>query len=54
MASVIPAIFASSILLFPASVAQWFGQGEGWGWLQDIALALGPGQPLNVVCSRLV
>lgn len=49
MAGVIPAIFASSILLFPASIAQWFGQGEGWGWLQDIALALGPGQPLNIV-----
>ncbi|CAM3725391.1 preprotein translocase subunit SecY [Parendozoicomonas haliclonae] len=49
MAGVIPAIFASSILLFPASIAQWFGQGEGMGWLQDIALALGPGQPLNIV-----
>ncbi len=49
MAGVIPAIFASSILLFPASIAQWFGQGEGWGWLQDIALALGPGQPLNII-----
>ena len=49
MAGVIPAIFASSILLFPASIAQWFGQGEGWDWLQDIALALGPGQPLNIV-----
>ncbi len=49
MAGVIPAIFASSILLFPASIAQWFGQGEGWGWLQKIALALGPGQPLNIV-----
>ena len=49
MAGVIPAIFASSILLFPASVAQWFGQGEGWEWLQNVALALGPGQPLNIV-----
>ncbi|WOG27463.1 preprotein translocase subunit SecY [Endozoicomonas sp. 8E] len=49
MAGVIPAIFASSLLLFPASIAQWFGQGEGWEWLQDIALALGPGQPLNIV-----
>ena len=49
MAGVIPAIFASSILLFPASIAQWFGQGEGWEWLQDIALALGPGQPLNIL-----
>ncbi|MCW7555810.1 preprotein translocase subunit SecY [Endozoicomonas gorgoniicola] len=49
MAGVIPAIFASSLLLFPASIAQWFGQGEGMGWLQDIALALGPGQPLNII-----
>ena len=49
MAGVIPAIFASSILLFPASIAQWFGQGEGMDWLQDVALALGPGQPLNIV-----
>lgn len=49
MAGVIPAIFASSLLLFPASIAQWFGQGEGMEWLQDIALALGPGQPLNIV-----
>ncbi len=49
MAGVIPAIFASSILLFPASIAQWFGQGGNMDWLQDIALALGPGQPLNIV-----
>jgi len=52
MAGVIPAIFASSILLFPASIASWFGQGgEGLGSeiLQEIALAIGPGQPLNFV-----
>lgn len=52
MAGVIPAIFASSILLFPASVAQWFGQGgEGLGSeiLQELALAIGPGQPLNFI-----
>jgi preprotein translocase subunit SecY len=50
MAGVIPAIFASSILLFPASIAQWFGQSsEGLGWLQDFAFAIGPGQPLNIV-----
>ncbi len=50
MAGVIPAIFASSILLFPASIATWFGQGaEGSEWLQDVALALGPGQPLNIL-----
>ena len=46
MAGVIPAIFASSILLFPASIAQWFG-GRGTEWLQEIALAIGPGQPLE-------
>ncbi len=49
MAGVIPAIFASSILLFPASIAQWFGQGENMEWLQNVALALGPGQPLNII-----
>ena len=49
MAGVIPAIFASSILLFPASLAQWFGQSESWEWLQDLALAIGPGQPLYII-----
>ncbi len=48
-AGVIPAIFASSLLLFPASASTWFGQGEGFEWLQEIALALGPGQPLYVI-----
>ena len=49
MAGVIPPIFASSILLFPASIGQWFGQSEGMDWLQDVALALGPGQPLYIL-----
>jgi preprotein translocase subunit SecY len=52
MSGVIPAIFASSILLFPASIAQWFGQGgEGVvnNVLQEIALAIGPGQPLYIL-----
>jgi preprotein translocase subunit SecY len=49
MAGVIPPIFASSILLFPASIGQWFGQGDGMDWLQDVALALGPGQPLYIL-----
>jgi len=50
MAGVIPAIFASSILLFPASIGQWFGQSvEGIGWLQYINILLGPGQPLNIL-----
>ena len=50
MAGVIPAIFASSILLFPASIAQWFGQSaDGASWLQDVAFMIGPGQPLNIL-----
>ena len=48
MAGVIPPIFASSIILFPATLGQWFGRAEGMGWLQDISTALGPGQPLYV------
>lgn len=50
MAGVIPAIFASSILLFPASLGNWFGQSsEGFEWLQDVALLIGPGQPLYII-----
>ena len=49
MAGVIPAIFASSILLFPASLGSWFGQSQGMGWLQDLAQAIAPGQPLNIL-----
>ncbi|ART82729.1 preprotein translocase subunit SecY [Oceanisphaera profunda] len=51
MAGVIPAIFASSIILFPGTVASWFGQGEGWfaNALQEVSLALQPGQPLYVL-----
>ena len=50
MAGVIPAIFASSLLLFPTSISQWFGSATNApGWLQDIALLLGPGQPLYVL-----
>ena len=49
MAGVIPPIFASSILLFPASLGQWFGQGEGMEWLQVVSQALGPSQPLYIL-----
>ncbi|MEZ5560884.1 MAG: preprotein translocase subunit SecY [Pseudomonadales bacterium] len=49
MAGVIPAIFASSLLLAPASMAQWFGNSPGMSWLQDIALVLSPGQPLYIL-----
>ena len=49
MAGVIPAIFASSLVLFPASMSSWFGQNDGFEWLQEVSLALSPGQPLYVV-----
>src|SRR5690554_3471967 len=49
MAGVIPAIFASSILLFPASLGQWFGQSDSMSWLADVSQALAPGQPLNIL-----
>ena len=49
MAGVIPAIFASSLLLAPASIAQWFGQSPGMEWLQEIALALSPGNFLYIL-----
>lgn len=48
MAGVIPPIFASSIILFPSTIAGWFGQNEATSWLQDVALLLSPGQPLYV------
>lgn len=48
MAGVIPPIFASSIILFPATLGGWLGNAEGMGWLQDVAAMLSPGQPLYV------
>ncbi len=47
MAGVIPPIFASSIILFPATLAQWFGASEGTVWLRDLAATLAPGQPVH-------
>lgn len=49
MAGVIPPIFASSIILFPATVAGWFGSGESMRWLKDFAATLSPGQPIYVM-----
>ncbi len=49
MAGVIPPIFASSIILFPATLAGWFGSHEGLGWLKDVSGALSMGQPLYVM-----
>jgi preprotein translocase subunit SecY len=49
MAGVIPPIFASSIILFPATLAGWFGSGENMYWLKDVAAALSPGQPIYIL-----
>jgi len=49
MAGVIPPIFASSLILFPATLGSWFGQSESMGWLKDIATTLSPGQPVYVM-----
>jgi preprotein translocase subunit SecY len=49
MAGVIPPIFASSIILFPATLAGWFGSSEGMNWLRDISGKLSPGQPIYVL-----
>ena len=49
MAGVIPPIFASSIILFPATIAGWFGSNEKMVWLKDVGAALAPGQPLYSV-----
>lgn len=49
MAGVIPPIFASSIILFPATLAQWFGSSESMSWLKDLGSTLAPGQPIYVI-----
>ena len=49
MAGVIPAIFASTFLLFPASLSTWFGEYESLSFLQSFSLALNPGQPLYIL-----
>jgi preprotein translocase subunit SecY len=49
MSGVIPPIFASSLLLFPATIASWFGTNENFGWLQNVAASLGIGQPVHMV-----
>jgi len=49
MAGVIPPIFASSIILFPATLGGWFGQNQGMEWLANISTTLSPGQPVYVM-----
>jgi preprotein translocase subunit SecY len=49
MAGVIPAIFASTFLLFPSSISAWFGENDSSGFLASFSLALEPGQPLYII-----
>ncbi|MEE3197036.1 MAG: preprotein translocase subunit SecY, partial [Pseudomonadota bacterium] len=49
MAGVIPPIFASSLILFPATVASWFGTSQAVSWLQRVAASLSPGQPIYIL-----
>lgn len=49
MAGVIPPIFASSIILLPATMVGWFATGDSLRWLKDLAGALSPGQPIYVM-----
>jgi preprotein translocase subunit SecY len=49
MAGVIPPIFASSIILLPATIANWFSTGDSMRWLKDLASTLSPGQPIYVM-----
>jgi len=53
MVGVIPPIFASSIILFPATLAGWFGSGENMLWLKDIGAAISPGQPIYIFLFAL-
>jgi preprotein translocase subunit SecY len=49
MSGVIPPIFASSIILFPATLTSWFSSGDSMRWLKDIAGTLSPGQPIYIM-----
>jgi preprotein translocase subunit SecY len=49
MSGVIPPIFASSLILFPATIASWFGASESVSWLQRVAASLSPGQPVYIL-----
>ena len=49
MSGVIPPIFASSIILLPATAVGWFATGEGFRWLKDISAMLSPGQPIYIL-----
>jgi preprotein translocase subunit SecY len=54
MSGVIPPIFASSLLLFPATIANWFGTSSNMSWLQQAAASLAPGQPVHMLTYGLL
>ena len=49
MAGVIPPIFASSLIIFPGTIANWFGTSENLAWMQQVSAALTPGQPIYMM-----
>ena len=49
MSGVIPPIFASSLIMFPATASTWFGQARQANWLQRVAQSLAPGEPLHMM-----
>jgi preprotein translocase subunit SecY len=49
MSGVIPPIFASSLILFPATIASWFGTSQSVSWLQRVSASLSPGQPVYIL-----
>ena len=49
MSGVIPAIFASSLILFPATITQWFGSTDQLSWMQEVSAKLAPGEPLYMI-----
>lgn len=52
MANVIPPIFASSLILFPATLASWFTSGDSTRWIRDLAASLSPGQSALYIALR--
>lgn len=54
MAGVIPPIFASSLIMFPATIAQFFSSIKHMGWLNDLSMALSVGQPLYIICFGIL
>ncbi|MDC0947921.1 preprotein translocase subunit SecY [Gammaproteobacteria bacterium] len=54
MSGVLPPIFAFAVIGFPASIAGLFGQGDGARWLNNVATALQPGQPIYLIAITLL